>query len=397
MDCVVLYKNIMEKLLVRIQSGQFKYGDILPSETELCEEYKVSRITAKKALNELENQGIIHRVKGKGSFVSQPTNIKSTQNEKNKKTVNYVTMVMPFESSRGQGIDIIHGASDYLEEHGFIMNVKNSMNDYDKEREILLNISESESSGIIFYPISDRKNTDVTSMLSINDYPIITIDKYYETFPIDYVVSDNVLGTYESVSYLISKGHRNIAFLCDSTMDYAVTVRNRFLGYCNALKDNDIEIRYENYIFDFLNLSKNCQPLTYDALIANKMLGDKRYDFYKFILDGFLERPEKITVVQTVNDYLAIEIMKTAQEMGLRIPQDISFVGFDNVEASKYLDTPLTTVEQDFYQIGHKAAETLVNRITGEIKHQQKIYMPTKLIVRDTVLNIEKKIDEEIA
>lgn len=388
METMVLYKNIMQQIIGRIENGQLKAGNMLPSEADLCKEYNVSRITAKKALNELEKEGFIHRIKGKGSFVSENTIKKSNQNGKLQNNVNLVTLVMPFESSRGGGIDLIHGASVYLEEHGFIMNVKNSMNDLDKEKEILLGSSDSLSSGIIFYPISDRENTDVASMLSLNKYPIVCIDKYFETFPIDYVVSDNVTGTYESVSHLVSKGHRNIAFICDSKMDFAITVRNRFLGYCNALKDKNIEIRYENYIFDFLSVAKNYQTEIYETLIAQRSLGNKRFDFYKYLLDGFLDRPEKITAIQTINDNLAMEMMKTAQEMGLCIPRDISFVGFDNVETSQYLDVPLTTVEQDFYQIGYKAAEILVKRINGSTDEHQKIYIPTKLVQRQSVLSL---------
>ena len=380
-----LYSQIIDCLKDKISEGEYLSGKRLPTEMELAREFKVSRITSKRVLDELEREGIIYRKKGTGSFLREKPIASNANMIQNAKNINIVALVMPFGSSLGKGIDLIHGASDYLENHGYILSVKNSMLELNTERDYLLNITDTGTSGVILYPVDSRKNVDIVNMLIHNNYPIVTVDRYYEEISIGSVTSDNFAGSYEATSYLIKKGHSHIGYVSDVGLENATTVKNRYLGYCKALSDSNIEIKYGNYVLDYVSELKNDYPGIYEILRMNRPLDKNCIEYFKRILNKLLDRQDRITAIHTVNDYVAIHILTTALHMGVNVPNDLSLIGFDDIEISQHLEVPLTTLQQDFYQIGYQAALMLMNKIEGFGCEPEKLMLPVRLIERESV------------
>lgn len=361
----LLYEKITSYLREEIRNQNFKPGDKLPTEMQLADQFGVSRITSKRALADLNAEGLIYRVRGSGSFVSSIARAEEKITAGNKMDYSrIVPFVLPFDVSNGGIMNVVAGASRVMSEKGYILSVHCCNEDINEEKEVLHQFYEKRAAGIILYPISDRKNLEIMNLLYLNNYPIVTIDKYYESLPISNVVSDNLTGAYEAVNYLINLGHKKIAIVSDNKIEDATSIRNRYFGYCKALNENKIPIDERLVKMGIMEANSNYDKVCREVL--------------KELLDY------GITGICGINDYVASSLIKGATDLGIFVPRQLSVIGFDNLEFSKYLSVPLTTVQQNFYKIGKVAAQLLLDSIENGDHKCFKSVIPTKLIERDS-------------
>lgn len=368
---VLLYEKILRYLKDKINNKELLPGDRLPTEMELAEEFGVSRITSKRALEELRSDGLIYRVRGRGSFVADCQQLESTA-DKGGKGLDYrkvISFVIPFSCANGGIINTIKGASRVASEKGYILDIKYSNNDLDEERGLLQMLYEKRVGGIIFYPISDRKNLEIMNTLSLNEYPIVSIDRYYESVPISYVVSDNQSGEYEATKYLLELGHRNIAFISDNKIEDATSVRNRYFGYCRALKEKGVAIR--------------------PGIVKNG-------DFHNLIRESSIRilqelLKEGVTAFCCINDYVALFVLQCLKSLEIDVPGAVSVVGFDNLDISGMAYVPMTTVGQDMEKMGEEAAKYIVECIESGKYGYMKKTIPVELIVRESCGRCERE------
>ena len=360
----LLYEKILQYLKDKIVNKELLPGDRLPTEMELAQEFGVSRITSKRALEELRADGMIYRVRGRGSFVAEPGHLEKALDKTNRgfDYKNVIAFVIPFFCTNGGIINTIRGASRVVSEKGYILDIKYSNNDLDEEKELLQTLYEKGVGGIIFYPISDRKNLEIMTILSMNEYPIVSIDRYYESVPISYVVSDNQKGGYEVTKYLLGLGHRKIAFISDNRIEDATSVRNRYFGYCRALKENGLGIHPE--------------------FVKNGDFHDLLKEPALEVLKDLLEKG--VTAFCCINDYVALFVLQCLKNLNIEVPDQVSVTGFDNLDISEMTYVPLTTVCQDMEKMGEIAAKYIVDSIEkGKYSHIEKT-VPVELIVRES-------------
>lgn len=360
-----LYSRIYEELKGKIERGELKENEQLPTEVMLAESHGVSVITSKRALLELERDGYIYRRRGSGSYVKRRESEElkgdavSAGSDANAghgvSTVgavragaaasNIIAMVLPNEDSSGL-MGYIQGASDYLNERGYYLTVHHTQSCPERERECLSRLPKRNIAGIILYPTSTQRNTDMLYALCIEGYPIVSIDQYYDHLPIDSVVSDNYQGAFIAGNELIRLGHRTIAFVTGTRIEYRSSVRDRFYGYCAALKEAGIGIQSELFIHvhEHADKGREADDHVYRTIIIRLMeLG--------------------VTAVQAENDHLALELLRAAGAQGIEVPGRLSIVGFDNHPIASSVERPITTVAQEFRRIGSEAAERIVMRI----------------------------------
>ena len=181
-----------------------------------------------------------------------------------------------------------------------------------------------------------------------NEIPLVLFDREIESLHADSVIVDDYTGAYHAVDHLLSKGCKRIAFF--SAPQHLLIGRNRLEGYKAALE-------HHNVPFD--------PDLIYSCVLKKQ------------------NRPDAIFAV---NDLTAIGAMKVAIQYGLKIPDEIKFVGFENSRSAWIIEPELTTVDQFGFEMGKKAAELLLKRN----KHEnfdfetQKQVVKTQLIVRGT-------------
>jgi LacI family transcriptional regulator len=194
-------------------------------------------------------------------------------------------------------------------------------------------------------------------ILTESGIPFVFIDYPPKNEEIYSVLVDNESGSFEATEYLIFLGHKKIAFL--EGPKAAWDSKARFEGYLKALKAHSLEFNP--------NLVENGNFTKEEGYLATKRL---------------LSKKEKFTAIFSANDQMAIGAIRALKEAGLKVPDDISLVGFDNIEASSIIEPPLTTVSQPIYEMGKKAVEVLVKLINNEGVKEKKIMLKTKLIER---------------
>ena len=215
--------------------------------------------------------------------------------------------------------------------------------------------------GIIISP-TENGDSNISYLRELKErrrIPVVFINRCREDIGKDFVIVDNMLGAYEAVSYLIKLGHKNIAYLSGPTR--ISTLQKRFTGYKKALEEHGLK---------------------YDERLIMELPDVKMESGYQFMKE-LLEESHPFTALFTVNDVVAIGASKAIREAGLRIPEDVSVVGFDDIKLVSYLEVPLTTVNQQQHTMGSDAANILIDRIEKKITDEpQQIVLKPQLIIR---------------
>ncbi|MBP1044155.1 GntR family transcriptional regulator [Vagococcus sp. BWB3-3] len=348
-----LYQQIIDDLAKKIANGVLKPGEQLPTEIALAEEYNVSRITSKRALTELENQEIIYRLQGKGSFVSEPA--RATKLISQMKDRHEILLIMPFAENTGMSA-YAEGVVSFLRQTHYTINIETHK--YANQRELLLTLDHY--AGLIIYPMTSTSDLDILYYRQLQQFPMVSIDKQLEGLTINCVTANNFTGGYELTKLLIAAGHRKILYISTQAVDTTTTVRDRYFGYLKALFEHDIQFH-----------SENVKPVADDEAFYHEIVKyAKNYN---------------ITAIVAENDLTAMLLMSAAKESGLSLPKDLSIVGFDNIQASTLIEPALTTAAQDFHLMGVKAAEILVNQIEHPKSPIEQVVVDVDIINRQSI------------
>lgn len=357
------YRIIINSLSEKIEKGMYKPGEKLPSESQLTEEFSTSRITVTRALKELELKEIIFRIKGKGSFVSEITR---TRNK-------IISLIIPHkEDFFSGGQQYVRSVYKYCNQAGYLCSVHYSEQSSGKERIILEELIGHNVAGVILYPINSR-NIDSISRLLISGCPIVLLDRKLEEIDIPVVESDNLNGAYNIIRYMISRGHRRIAFIGE--LD-SYSAKERYKGYCRALYDNKIPIDREIVISRY----SESEHQDKQSILNQEKAAE--------IAEKLTVLKEPVTALFCINDYVAFRITEALQSLDKKIPEDISLCGFDNLHYFPEQKLELATVEQDFSKIGRKSVDLMIKLINGDKNIVSDNIIPTRIIKGKTVRKI---------
>ncbi|MGZ8882219.1 MAG: LacI family DNA-binding transcriptional regulator [Nitrososphaeraceae archaeon] len=250
---------------------------------------------------------------------------------------------------------------DIANKYGYSVILCNGDDDPEKELNYLKVLRSSRVDGIIIVPTG--KNVGYINNLLQSNIKIVLVDRLIEGVDCDAVLVDNEKGAYTAVKYLIDKGYKKIAII-DGLID-TTTGKERLKGYLRALNENNIP-RNDDFIKikDFKKRS--------GIVFANELLENKN-------------KPEAIFVA---NLELTLGAILSIKSLGLKIPDDIAVIGFDDSDWAQILEPPLTTISQPVYDLGTTAAEMLIKNIENDNSKKEKLIVKfnTKLIERDSVI-----------
>jgi len=353
-------KNIIQE---KIKQGQFKTGEEIPSTAELCACYQVSTITVRRTISDLIAEGLLRGTPGKGTFVT------SGEKKKNNKLVGVIFtggMSNPFL------LEIFRGIENVLSGFGYHLIISISEGNAEKERQTLIEFRERGIDGIIMIPVSINRTSSANESLKellAKNVPLVFIDQKITGFSVDYVASDNEKGSYMATQYLLKLGHRRIAFIFGQEVS---SVRERLAGYRRAL--TEFNLPFDRSMIKSGHLELEAESCGYQNALELLLL----------------KTPP--TAIFACNDPLALGVYRTCHQLGLNIPEDLSLVGYDNLFFTASLIPPLTTIHQPIYEMGRKAGELLLRRITGENGNAEKIILENQLIERSSCAPPPKRV-----
>lgn len=239
--------------------------------------------------------------------------------------------------------EIFLGIQDVANLSGYSVAMYSSKFDEKQEKRNIEVIVSNRLDGIIIATsLFNLKNFDSISMSGI---PAVTIEKFLKNTEVPSITIKNREISKKAVSYLISLGHKKIGFLSEPLN--MGKIESRLSGYKDALLDAGID-------YD-------------DSLVfINECLAEEIFDdCYKYIRSIFSKKID-LSAIFTSTDVTAISALKALSDLGYKVPQDISIVGFDGLEITKYTNPTLTTVIQPRYEMGREAMELLLKIISGQ-------------------------------
>jgi len=245
---------------------------------------------------------------------------------------------------------------DYGYQQGYSVILGNSDNDPEKQEHYIHTLMAKRVDGVIF--ISSGGNDRGMLQFSHNHIPIVVMDRNISLDLADVVMLDNETGGYLATSHLIQLGHQKIG--CITVPKNFSSSVDRLAGYKRAMQEAGLRVKKE--------------------LIVN---GDFLYSGGETAMSGLLLLADRPTAVFCSNDMMAIGAMSAIRKAGYSIPEDISLVGFDNIELAAAMSPALTTFAQPVDEIARVAVTTLIDRIRGEMNEpNQQIILQGELIVR---------------
>ena len=233
----------------------------------------------------------------------------------------------------------------------------------DDEEERMQVIKNGQYDGLIVYAVEMyRENLRIFDDL---DIPCVYMDNSFFGESVDTVTIDNQLGIRQAVKYLADMGHREIGYI--KSRDRIDSFDERFDVYGKSLEEYGLEADRE-YVME---------------------VGYSEADTEKDALE-YLERADRLpTAFVGDNDLIVCRVVNAMKKKGIRIPEDVSVVGFDNRDISLFTDPKITTIEVGEESVGIAAVRCLLSRLRNERAYGEKVRLRTKLIVRDSVKRMQ--------
>lgn len=370
---ISLHAQLHNQLRRLIVSERWRYGERIPTETQLSEHLDISRTTVRIALQRIEVEGLIKRTAGRGTFV-----IYRSRDHAASRSIGYLTCSFHNEIHT----NILNSAQTELRSAGYQVIFSNSQ-DRDDEARILQQLLDDNVAGLMLWA-NAKPTADTRSILleyERRKIPIVFLDRPVAGIRADYVSSDNFGGSYDLVQHLIDLGHQHIVSLMPDIDDlYPVNERHR--GYVAAIEDSGMfayapwkinpPARHEFHETDIYHLVGPQSQLITEQVM--RLMNEGPHN-------GGAEPP---TAIVCINDILAIIAISALQKIGYRVPDNVSVVGFDDIGMASYIGVPLTTVSQNAYELGKVASRMLIERLRGGEMSPRSHVTPTQLRVRSS-------------
>ena len=355
------HQVVFDYLYTRIQSGEYKAGDRLPSEAELGSIFDASRITVAKAVLELQRMNLVTRRPGAGTHVQA----------RQQADGHTFGLLIPELGLTEIFEPICHGMmrSPSARPDALLWGNASGAGNSGSRREVAEEAEQmaqhflaQKVSGIFFAPLElipdkDAANRRIMRMIDRARLPTVLLDRCYLPYPErsahDLVGIDNRRTGYVATEHLIRLGVTRLAFLAE--IDSASTVDARITGFYEALRKHGIRPETEPVW--------RCSPQ--DESFVKKMLE--------------VSRPEGIVCA---NDVTAARLMQSLIALDRRIPEDVRIVGIDDVKYASLLPVPLTTMHQNCQAIGVVAMMSMLERLEHPELPTRDILLPTRLVVR---------------
>lgn len=348
------YEIVEQWIRSQIIENRILPGEKLPSESELCGQFGVSRNVVRQALTNLVHEGWLETVKGVGTFCR--SRVSGRELSTNIGFVCFFTGSYIFP-------EIIRGCDHVLYRKGFHLLLNQSEYDVAKERNILLNLKKKGVDGIIIEPVySDdnpqASNADVLLEMQMQGVAVVLCDNCYPHQEFSSVCLDDTAGGRLAAAHLWERGHRKIGVFFESDYQVKQARRRGVEGY----------------------LREQGRPVPPEWSIGFAGQGSKS-GAAEAARRFFAEASELPTAMVCSSDEDALHLIREAESRGLRIPEDLSIVGFDNSKVAQLEKIALTSVEHPSFFLGETATNILLEQI-----HNPALSLTTKKTISPRII-----------
>lgn len=355
------YLAIVEWVKNYIKLQKLKPNDKFLTEKELCEIHGVSRQTVRQALLRLENENVICRVRGSGTFVKggisdEPRKLRSV----GVISTYFSDYIFPH---------IVTGIESVLVSAGYSMQLAITHNQVYEETQALKSMISSGVQGLIVEPSKSalpNPNTELYREIKEQNIPLVFFNAKYPWADFPYVAMDDEAAGRIVTDHLFERGHTQISgiFALDDIQGH-----KRYSGFIQSCIAHNANTAEKNVIW-------------YSTADRNSMFKNSK--------DKLIELIAGSTAIVCYNDKLAVNLLQFCKENGIKVPQQLSIVGIDNSKYASICDVPLTTVHHPHRVLGEAAAKMLISQIDSYPSQQEDMLFVPELIVRDSVKSMNK-------
>lgn len=334
------YSRVHQHLLEQVRQGVFKVGTPLPKEEELAKALEVARSTIRRALAELESDGLIRRVPGKGTFLNS-TEERHTQNR-----TNLFSLTVPF--LREDPIPtLIAGVERAAAEMQYRVVISATENDLSRQEDLLREAVDMNAAGVLLLPTTETGNARQVQSLREHHVPIVFCGRRIPRVEAPLVSWPRADVGHLIAETLMDRGHRRIMGLCDFEDIFTGTVA---LAIRQTMKERGAGHR--DYLF---------------ATYGERRRGQRTHDAIARVLKDALFQEDRPTAIHCYCSFDVEQVYLVATDMGFRIPEDLSLVYFGAQERQTPLSQRIVCIGADMREIGRRACRLLQEIIDGKI------------------------------
>lgn len=253
--------------------------------------------------------------------------------------------------------EIVSGIYDRASKLGYKIMLEVARAEFIERKEYLHLYDQKFIDGVLFVGSNSRHR--FVADLADGTRPLLLVNNYSKEYDLNHVVSNYHYGAWQATQHLLRLGHRHIGFIGGGLSDIQ-TSQDVFTSFREALAEQKIPFRA--------------------GLVADGWLTEEGG---MKAAEELVQREAEMTAIFALNDKMALGAMKKLNEMGLRVPQDMAVVGFDDIPQASYSIPGLTTVHQPLYDIGKLACERIIDLVHQKVERVQEV-LPIYLVVRES-------------
>ena len=358
------YQCVTETLRQRLAEGSWRPGDKLPTLRDLASEFKVSTNTVRSAIRVLEREGHLHHIHAVGTFVRPafPTQTSTRQTT--------IGLVIP-DIGGPFAMFVARGVEQACQARSWGLQIYDDRRNPQLEVDNLARLATSGAVGAVILPTCDAVAIESLFKLKLSGFPFVLVDRRVRGLNVDSVESDHEKGAHMATEYLLQQGHRRIMIVMYPPDISPVEARLR--GYERALVNCGLVPLPEWRVVleppgpisegeEFEPWAPACQAVR-----------------------PVLQKVELPVGIFGLNEFITWGVLEACRELGLRVPQDVSVVCFDNSVISRAMSPPMTAVAQRDTELGRCAVGLLERRLNSPGIEPQQVVLQVELIKRQSV------------
>lgn len=260
---------------------------------------------------------------------------------------------------------VINGIEHFMEKKGYTL-IMCDTKDRKTEMRQLRNLTERRVDGII--SIDPSASIIKKGIYEALEIPLVIINGYNKDIKCNFVINNQEMGVIEALEYLIKLGHKKIAFLRGKN-SYSYDLKEE--QFYKTLRNNNIEVNNEYIIIVDIGNGIETVDLSMEATL------------------DIMSKDNRPTAILACNDWMALGALHACQKLSIKVPQEVSIIGYDNIIISQMSEPKLTTIDQNMYKLGDLAAKILYENIEKQNHTYQKIVLDTKLVIRDSCAEVK--------